>query len=48
LVSLDKKVFIIGLDGVPYNLIFEEWIDELKNFKNLKEEGKWQYGILER
>lgn len=45
MVSLDKKVFIIGLDGVPYNLFFEEWIDDLKNLKKLKEES--EYGILE-
>lgn len=39
-----KKVFVIGLDGIPYDLLFEKFIDELKNIKKLKEES--QYGIL--
>lgn len=42
---MKKKVFVIGLDGVPFNLFFEEWLDDLKNIKKLKEQS--QYGILE-
>lgn len=42
---MKKKIFIIGLDGVPFELFFEKWIEDLKNIKKLKEES--EYGILE-
>lgn len=33
------KVFILGIDGAPPELIFDKWLDELPNIKRLMEEG---------
>ncbi len=35
------KLLIIGLDGVPPELAFETWRDELPNLKSLAESGIW-------
>jgi len=36
-----KKVLVIGLDCVPPELIFEQWRDELPNFKRAMDGGIW-------
>ncbi|MFH1240037.1 MAG: alkaline phosphatase family protein [Candidatus Diapherotrites archaeon] len=30
-----NKVFVLGIDGAPFQLIFNEWLDELPNIKQL-------------
>ncbi len=30
-----KKVFVLGIDGAPPELVFDKWIDELPNIKSL-------------
>ncbi len=39
-----KKVFVLGIDCAPPELIFDRWIDELPNLKKLKKNGS--YGVL--
>lgn len=34
-----KKVFILGIDGAPPELVFDEWLDELPNIKSLVDKG---------
>lgn len=36
---MTKKVFVLGIDGAPPELIFERWKDDLPNLKKLMEEG---------
>jgi len=36
-----KKVLVIGLDCAPPELVFEQWRDELPNFKRMMEHGAW-------
>jgi predicted AlkP superfamily phosphohydrolase/phosphomutase len=40
-----KKVFVIGLDSIPPELLFDKWLDKLPNFKDLV--SKSTYGELE-
>lgn len=40
-----KKVFVIGLDSIPPELLFDKWLDKLPNFKGLI--SKSTYGELE-
>ena len=40
-----KKVLVIGLDCAPPELVFEQWRDELPNFKRVMDNGVW--GSLE-
>ncbi len=40
-----KKVLVIGLDCAPPELVFEQWRDELPNFKRVMDDGVW--GSLE-
>jgi predicted AlkP superfamily phosphohydrolase/phosphomutase len=40
-----KKVFILGLDSIPPELLFDKWLDKLPNFKELI--SKSTYGELE-
>ena len=37
----DPKVFVIGLDCAPPELLFEEWRHELPNFKRLLDGGAY-------
>jgi len=34
-----KKVFVLGLDSVPPELLFEQWLDQLPNIKRLVSHG---------
>lgn len=34
-----SKVFVLGIDGAPPQLVFDKWIDELPNLKKLKDNG---------
>ena len=36
-----KKVLVIGLDCAAPQLVFEEWIDQLPNFKRMVDQGVW-------
>lgn len=36
-IKKDKKVFVLGIDGAPPQLIFDEWLDDLPNIKKLME-----------
>jgi len=36
-----RKVFIIGMDCMTPQLLFEQWRDELPNFRRLMEQGLW-------
>lgn len=36
-----KKVLVIGLDCAPPELVFEQWRDELPNFKRVMDHGEW-------
>jgi predicted AlkP superfamily phosphohydrolase/phosphomutase len=36
-----KKVLVIGLDCAPPELIFEQWRNELPNFRRVMERGAW-------
>jgi len=36
-----RKVFVIGMDCMTPQLVFEQWHDELPNFKRLMERGAW-------
>ena len=36
-----KKVLVIGLDCAPPELVFEQWRDELPNFKRVMDHGAW-------
>jgi len=40
-----SKVFVLGLDGVSPELLFDEWIDKLPNLKKLMDNGT--RGIIE-
>ena len=40
----DTKVFVIGLDCAPPELIFDAWRDELPNLKRLMDSGA--YGVM--
>jgi len=33
------KVFVLGIDGAPPQLVFDKWIDELPNLKKLMDNG---------
>ena len=39
--SRRKKVLVIGLDCAPPALVFEQWRDELPNFKRVMDDGIW-------
>ncbi len=39
--SRRKKVLIIGLDCAPPELVFDQWRDELPNFKRVMDDGVW-------
>ena len=34
-----KKVLVIGLDCAPPELVFDQWRDELPNFKRVMDDG---------
>lgn len=36
-----KRVLVIGLDCAPPELVFEQWRDELPNFKRVMDHGAW-------
>jgi predicted AlkP superfamily phosphohydrolase/phosphomutase len=36
-----KKVLVIGLDCAPPELVFEQWRDDLPNFKQVMDHGAW-------
>ena len=36
-----KRVLVIGLDCAPPELVFEQWRDELPNFKRVMDNGTW-------
>jgi predicted AlkP superfamily phosphohydrolase/phosphomutase len=36
-----KRVLVIGLDCAPPELVFEQWRDELPNFRRVMDEGVW-------
>ena len=36
-----KKVLVIGLDCAPPELVFEQWREELPNFKRVMDHGAW-------
>ena len=36
-----KRVLVIGLDCAPPELVFEQWRDELPNFKRVMDDGTW-------
>jgi len=36
-----KKVLVIGLDCAPPELVFDQWRDELPNFKRVMDDGVW-------
>lgn len=36
-----KKVLVIGLDSASPELVFDQWRDELPNFKQLINDGVW-------
>ena len=36
-----KKVLVIGLDCAPPELVFDQWRDELPNFKRVMDNGVW-------
>jgi len=36
-----KKVLVIGLDCAAPQLVFEEWIEQLPNFKRMVDQGVW-------
>lgn len=40
-----SKVFVLGLDGVPPELLFEKWLDHLPNLKRLIQSG--MHGTIE-
>ena len=40
-----KKVFVLGLDSIPPELLFDKWLDKLPNIKDLV--SKSTYGELE-
>ena len=39
--SRRKRVLVIGLDCAPPELVFEQWRDELPNFKRVMDDGVW-------
>src|SRR6266487_2308082 len=39
--SRQKKVLVIGLDCAPPELVFDQWRDELPNFKRVMDDGVW-------
>ncbi len=39
--SRRKKVLVIGLDCAPPELVFDQWRDELPNFKRVMDDGVW-------
>src|SRR5213080_104534 len=39
--SRRKKVLVIGLDCAPPELVFEQWRDDLPNFRRVMDEGVW-------
>src|SRR5437868_15092807 len=39
--SRRKKVLVIGLDCAPPALVFEQWREELPNFKRVMDDGVW-------
>ena len=39
--SQRKKVLVIGLDCAPPELVFEQWRDELPNFRRVMDDGVW-------
>jgi predicted AlkP superfamily phosphohydrolase/phosphomutase len=36
-----KKVLVIGLDCAPPELVFEQWRDDLPNFRRVMDQGVW-------
>ena len=40
-----KKVLVIGLDCAPPELVFDQWRDELTNFKRVMDEGQAHYNL---
>src|SRR5260370_33241794 len=36
-----KKVLVIGLDCAPPELVFDQWLDELPNFRRMMDDGVW-------
>ena len=38
---INKRVFVLGIDGAPPQFVFDRWIDELPNLKKLMWEGAW-------
>jgi len=41
LMNRRKKVLVIGLDCAPPELVFDQWRDELPNFRRVMDEGVW-------
>jgi predicted AlkP superfamily phosphohydrolase/phosphomutase len=41
LMNRRKKVLVIGLDCAPPELVFDQWRDELPNFKRVMDDGVW-------
>lgn len=39
--SQRKRVLVIGLDCAPPELVFDQWRDELPNFKRVMDDGVW-------
>ncbi|HYL45206.1 MAG TPA: alkaline phosphatase family protein [Ktedonobacteraceae bacterium] len=39
--SRRKRVLVIGLDCAPPELVFDQWRDELPNFKRVMDDGVW-------
>src|SRR5438034_5786133 len=39
--SRRNKVLVIGLDCAPPELVFDQWRDELPNFRRVMDEGVW-------
>ncbi len=39
--SRRKRVLVIGLDCAPPELVFDQWRDELPNFKRVMDNGTW-------
>src|SRR5712691_3514830 len=39
--SRRNKVLVIGLDCAPPELVFDQWRDELPNFKRVMDDGVW-------
>lgn len=36
-----NKVFVLGIDGAPPQMVFEKWIEYLPNIKKLMKQGAW-------